>query len=82
MYASTARTVAMPPPAGAVPPHISPEDYVTRNTRQIMIMSIAAIIGGVLGFIIGQFVLTPTILIPIGVVVGLAASLPMAQKQV
>lgn len=55
---------------------------MTRNTRQIMIMSIAAIVGGVLGFIIGQFVLTPTILIPIGVVIGLAISLPMAQKQV
>jgi hypothetical protein len=55
---------------------------VTRNNRQILIMSIASIIGGVLGFIVGQFVLTPTILIPIGVIIGIAVSLPMASKKV
>ncbi len=55
---------------------------MTRNSRQILIMSVLAIIGGVLGFIIGQFVLTPTILIPIGVVIGIAAGLPLARKRV
>jgi hypothetical protein len=54
---------------------------VTRNTNQILVMSIAAIIGGVIGFIVGQFLLTPAILIPIGVVVGLAVSLPLVQKR-
>jgi hypothetical protein len=54
---------------------------MTRNTSQIMIMSIAAIVGGVLGFVVGQFFLSPTILIPIGVVIGLAVSLPMARKR-
>jgi uncharacterized membrane protein len=71
----------MPLPAGAVPPHVAQEAAVTRNTSQIMIMSIAAIVGGVLGFVVGQFFLSPTILIPIGVVIGLAVSLPMARKQ-
>jgi uncharacterized membrane protein YoaK (UPF0700 family) len=71
----------MPNPAG--PPARPPEGIpVTRNSRQILVMSIAAILGGVLGFVIGQFVLNPTILIPIGVIIGIAVSLPVAQKKV
>lgn len=53
---------------------------MTDNSRQVAIMSTAAVIGGILGFVAGLFVLSPTILIPIGVVVGVAIGLSFARN--
>jgi uncharacterized membrane protein YoaK (UPF0700 family) len=67
--------------AAGLDPRQCKEAAVTRNSRQILVMSIASIIGGIIGFIVGQFVLSPAVLIPIGVVIGIAVSLPMVQKR-
>jgi len=64
-----------------VPPHDAQEAPVTRNSKQVLVMSLGAVIGAVLGLILGQFIFTPAILIPIGLVCGIAASLSVAHKQ-
>ena len=51
------------------------------KNKQILVMSVAAIIGGVIGGLCGLFVLNPGILIPIGVVIGIAVSLPMVNSK-
>lgn len=51
------------------------------NTRQIAIMSICSIIGGVVGGVAGMYWLQPGVLIPIGVVVGLSIGLALGRSR-
>lgn len=50
----------------------------TPKKKPILIMAIASIIGGVVGYVAGLYWLSPGILIPIGVVVGIAVGLAFA----
>jgi hypothetical protein len=52
-----------------------------KNTNQVLIMSIGAVVGGLIGWLIGLWWLSPGILIPIGVVVGLAIGLSVANSR-
>ncbi|MEV1294078.1 hypothetical protein [Pseudonocardia sp. NPDC049635] len=51
------------------------------NTKQILVMSLGAVIGGIVLGICGMWVLNPGIMIPIGVVIGLAVTMPMVRKK-
>ncbi len=46
--------------------------------KQILIMAAASIIGGIIGGVAGLYWLSPGILIPVGVVVGIAVGLAFA----
>ncbi|MEU3310039.1 hypothetical protein ACWGSK_27325 [Nocardiopsis sp. NPDC055551] len=53
---------------------------MNENTKQIVVMSATSVAGGVIGGVAGLFVLGPHILIPIGVVIGIAVGLSLSKR--
>ncbi|HYG84083.1 MAG TPA: hypothetical protein VD907_04340 [Verrucomicrobiae bacterium] len=46
-----------------------------KNNNQVVVMSISAVLGGLIGWFVGTYWLSPAILIPIGVVIGIAVGM-------
>lgn len=50
------------------------------KNKSILIMAVFSIIGGVIGYVAGRFWLSPGVLIPIGVVIGIAVGLAFVNR--
>ncbi|MFD0773862.1 hypothetical protein ACFQZ2_07980 [Streptomonospora algeriensis] len=54
---------------------------MTQGTRQIVIMSATSILGGVIGWIVGMYAIGAHILIPVGVVIGVAVGMSLSRHR-
>ncbi|WP_157036303.1 hypothetical protein [Streptomonospora alba] len=54
---------------------------MSQGTRQIVIMSATSILGGVIGWVVGMYAIGAHILIPVGVVIGVAVGMSLSKHR-